>query len=222
MILEKRRNVLVYFGVIYFVFIIILIYLMAFNAGLTIEETMTGDSLRKIILIKNNSAKTINNITVSYLEDNGKVKIADINRLLVAEEFELDYIFPEGVDRVKLVAEAPFYLSVSKEITISKPSTGFRYNIRAAAQLFRGIKFVLNFQLCNPFTNQKSALVEERHDSEFFSEGQVTASAIVDADSCKDIDYELTPVKAGTTTIYFKIDADGITDDYQITVKVNE
>ncbi len=222
MLPEKRRKATIYFAIIYFVFVGILIYLMVFNTGLKIEEKIDDLSLQKKIFVKNESVKTITNITVSYMQGKEKIEIMDINKLKSNEIREIVYVFPEGTEKVQIIIDAPFYSTVAKEVLITKASAGLNYNIKSPAQIFKDSQFILGFQICNPTTVKKTALLEEKHETEFFKEGSITTSAEVEADACKNVDYDLTPKKTGVTTIYFKINVQGITDEQQITIQVNE
>ena len=220
MLPDKRKKAIVYFTAIFFVFIGALIYLMIFNTGLKIEENIDDLSMQKKVFITNDSAKTIKNVSISYLEGTKKVKILGINRLKPNQTAEIVYSFPSGVEKATLIAEAPFYQTVSKEIAIGKPSTGMRYSIKSPQQIFEGAKFKVSLQICNPSTIEKQALVEEKHSPDFFSEGMITASVKIDADSCRNTDYELTPKAKGSTTIYFNINVQGISDEQNVTLNV--
>lgn len=219
---DKKRLAIIYFAIVYFIFVGILVYLLAFNTGIMIEEKLSEDGLSKQVFIRNASSKTINNLVVNRIDGNGVAKIAEIKRLARNQVLEITSFIPKGVDKVSLVVEAPFYHAVAKEIVFSKPSTGLSYSIKSPSVVFIGMKFSVSIEVCNTTHVQKNILMEEKHDQGFFSEGSITGSADLAEGKCISKTYSLTPVKDGSTTIYFNVNVNGITDVQKASVKVKE
>jgi len=219
--LARRKKIIKWFAAVYVVLIIFLIYLAFFNLGLTIEEKLDSSGTQKKLFLTNNSSKTIKNIVLSYKTDSQTIEIKKISVLKPQKSLEINYAFPKETGKIILIAEAPFYLGVSKEIVPSKSVLGLNYNIQSPTQVFSEVSFTVVFQVCNTNSLQKSAFVEEKHSQSFFSEGSNSQTVLVEPDSCENIEYVLTPKTKGDTTIYFKINVQGISEEKSLTLRVN-
>ncbi|MCX8158371.1 MAG: hypothetical protein N3D73_01760 [Candidatus Diapherotrites archaeon] len=218
---EKRAKLIFYFSAIYFIFIAILIYLSVFNTGLSFKEKFNESTFSKDIYLFNESKKTIKNITISYILDKNKVKIADIKTLKPGEYFLIDYNFPQ-LKEILLVAEAPFYQSVVKHIVVGGQKTGLDYKVISPLKVFLDTPFELTFEICNFSNNMKEVIVEEQHSMSFFKEGNIKKSLNIDSNSCEKIKYILTPVAEGKTTIYFNTNVYGIIETNSFDIEVEK
>lgn len=224
MLPQKKRFVTVFFIGIYVIFGGIFLYLLFFNTGIAIIEELDPDTGIKHLYIENQSKRTIFNISVAYraLGTDDIVEITDLNKLRSGKRYEIIYDFPSGIENVEIIASAPFHQTIAKSIVLRFGETGLKYNFKIPNKIFVNNQFTLGFEICNDADADKVALVEESHTEGFFEEGTYAKSLNIEANSCKDIEYYLTPKKTGQTTIYFKVNVQNISDNRNITITVED
>ncbi len=230
MIPQRRKQVVRIFVAMLFLLGVALIYLLLFNAGLNISERVTttyGTDIpvagEREIAVQNVGDHIIYNIVVSYEWKNyGKTKILDIERLEPGQEFIVDYFFPEELEQVNLIVEAPFHQSVEKVVAARKSSVELSYEFSMQQFAFLEQPYSFSMKVCNSGPATSGIVIEERHSSGFFEEENITGSYDFRGNECKTIKYTLTPKTAGSTKINFLIRAGENEERLQRDVEVQD
>ena len=206
MLEQKKKLALVVFGVIYLVFGLILLYMLFFNVGLTLDEKYDAEKGDKILVFKNASSRMIKDITISYIDETGKkTELQKISSSAPDSENEINLSEFMGKTEIGIVVEAPFHISVDRKVALKASSTGLAYNLQFPGLVIAKTPLMFELQMCNNLDFNREVTVEENHESEFFAEAPETKPVSLEPNGCTTLDYTLVPLKEGSTVIYFNV-----------------
>src|SRR3989344_1062153 len=206
MIADGKKLSLIVFGVIYIVFGGMLVYTMFFMDGLSFDDKYVPETGLREVFFRNSSQRTINDVTISYIGPSGeKQVIRKILSVAPQEQVALDLDEFAGQGDILLVAEAPFHLTVERRIPMKASDTGITYNLRLPGAIISGSPLAFELEMCNDLDFKRDVTIEEGHREEFFSEQPITDSVSLEPNDCAIISYTLTPLKEGSTGIYFNV-----------------
>lgn len=219
MIPEKKRRVFYFFGALYAVLAVALLYLLFFNTGLGAEENPEEGT----VYVVNHSMHQINSITVSVREQGTARKIMEIGKMLPGERIPVDYDFFSTPGENELVVEAPFHQTFVKRIVIAGAGApDLEYEMQFPGLIYANAQFLFSLKVCNSRQNDEVVRVEESHSAEFFDAPMGVDSRVIAAGACGTVSYMLKPKKAGRTTIYFNIKVRNITKSLEKEIEVLE
>lgn len=221
MIPEKRKPVIIFFGLIYLIFGAFMLYLLFFNTGLDIVAETSEKEIK--VFLQNNSVHLIRDINVLLERENGETLLIDsIKALKPREKIQVQLPSIEK-EKVTIIAIAPFHARISKDISIER-TKGAKLNFEIAMQstAFVEIQTSIALKVCNQGDTINDLKIVEVHSPDFFEEQAKTDTVAIPENECKKIDYALTPKKTGQTTIYFKFTALNVNQELERSITIME
>ena len=221
----KRLRVLGFFGFVYAVMVIALIYFLFMNTGLIIEKKSLGERNALELVVGNESFHIINNVELSYINDAGKkMGIGSIDSLLPNETQGFEFEIPmDATGSIKLLAEAPYH-AVLRDVVVFGSMRGFELAHTLSAQdlVILGRTFGAALEICNKSSETVDAVVKEDHGDGFFAEIGSETAVSIEGKQCKQLNYTLNTIKAGSAEITFTITAGGTGKTITKTVEIIE
>lgn len=211
MLPEKRKRVVLFFGLIYALFFVLLYYLLLFNQGLALVERADEATGKTFAVVSNESSRVIYNVKISYINVAGqKVTLEELPKLMPSAEQAVSLAsLPGELKEAKVVAEAPFHVSVEKRVATQAVSKTIRLSISISAPetAIIGSAFTLTLKVCNQGDAVENVRIEEQHSLDFFPQDMNSTAIGVANGKCKTLEYRFMPAKDGETVIYFNIEA---------------
>lgn len=226
MIPEKKKRVVATFAVIYLIFGIALTYLLLFNSGIMVNEKPNPSTGRTSLIVSNESSHLIYNISVSYLQESGaKKEISNIFKLAPGETETVSLIeIPSSMEEAEVHIEAPFHVLVTKKVALETARTvNLQIKVSAPRTTYVGSPTNLNLEICNHGDPVRDISVDATYAEEFFTNAiaQKTIGTLTFKE-CESLLYVFNPKKAGTTKIYFNINAYDTTQEIEKELTIQE
>ncbi|HZX19716.1 MAG TPA: hypothetical protein VFF13_01735 [archaeon] len=218
MIPQQTKKIVGYFIAIYIAFGLLLVYLFLFNTGLEIIEEFNEQTASKDVYIYNNTDRIINNVEIKIRENETETEFAKLKFLAPKEKRLLE--LPTTISQAIIIATAPFHVTVEKLVVLKvKGQNTVKLSFPETIEFGKSFKFTVD--LCNQNTDDTQYKIEEEHEPGFFSEPSKTEVTTIEATKCKTLEYTLTPIGKGETTIYFNVNSENTTDQVQQTITVD-
>lgn len=210
---RKRRRSLIFFAIIYLFFGAAFIFLFFFTPGLKfVQEEKDG---KMQVFIYNESSHIIHDITVET--SNGEVIVSG-KKLKPLEKKQVD--LGNRLGSMDLIAKAPYHPSAKINFVGVNPIK-LNYKVTAPSKAFVGTNFLLDIIICNDGDPVTDLSVEETHDDFFLEENSAQKVSIAKGE-CKKVEFGFTPVKAGTTKIFFNVKAPSYSKELEREVTIEE
>lgn len=218
MIQQQTKKIIGYFIAIYAAFGLLLVYLFLFNTGLEINEEFNEQTSAKEVHIYNNTDRIINNVEIKIRENETERELTKFKFLAPKEKKLLE--MPSTISQATIIAKAPFHVTVEKLVVLKvKGQNTVKLSFPETIEFGRSFKF--SMELCNQNTDETQYKIEEEHEPGFFSEPPQTDVTTIEATKCKILEYSLTPIGKGETTIYFNVNSENTTDQVQQTITID-
>ncbi|MEK6972755.1 MAG: hypothetical protein AABW72_01820 [archaeon] len=200
--LENKKRVIFFFGIIYAIFIAIFLLLLFFNSGLKLDREVT--SAGEKLFISNTTSHLIKNIDI--LDEKGN-KIGFIEELKPLEKKEID--MPKNI--AKITASAPWHVPVSTAII--KMEAGIPLNLSAnyPKMVKSGMNFKIYLEICSDEMEEGEIEINidekllEADDSNIDNDGSLDRLITKEEGKCVTEEFEFTAIGKGTAQIIFKV-----------------
>lgn len=218
--MREHRRVISFFAFVYLIFGASLFYLLLFTPGLEFsqEETEEGSLA---VFIGNNSVHIINGIDIE--RQTGET-VLEIERLLPGEKIQLD--FSEESGAVSILAKAQYHNTVGADFSVTAPGEKvprISYQVIIPTLALVGTPFNAEIEACNDGEEIVEGLeFEQSHDAEFFEEKESVQMLSLAVGDCEKLEFLLTPIKKGTTKIYFKVKAQSYSKTFDRQIEITE
>jgi len=197
--LKGTQRIYVFFGIVYAVFFLTIGYLLFLTPGLEFEQIGNGSAMK--LFLKNSSLQSIKDINVFTKEG---IVFMQIEELLPNERMEVKTdSLPNNASLIYAAAE--YHAIVSKNLgNTAIGESKFTYELAYPGFLQNKMEFSIFLNLCNTGADA-AVVVEESHDSKFFTEKTQIQNADIDSEKCSKFEFKFNPVKSGKTEIFFNI-----------------
>ncbi len=190
---ERKKRALAGFFFIFAFFSILLAYLLFASPGLKFEY------IEGKLYLKNESSHVIEDIQI--MSDDGS--IIDCIPILRPNELER-IILPEEKRNSVIIASAPFHREAKIRISQNIAEAALQLKARHEKAIV-GKKFKVFLEICNRTKEKLLLQVREEHEKSFLKEEPKTIVVSVKEDSCKELSYEFTALREGSTSIVFSV-----------------
>ncbi|MDO8538508.1 MAG: hypothetical protein Q7S21_06490 [archaeon] len=183
---------------------LVFVYLLFFYSGLELQQAINSEGQRQLLLT-NNSPLVAENIQVFAVLSTGK-KLVQL--IPIIEAGEKKQIILTGINQsvVIITVEAPFQKTIEQQIDLRAfQNIDITSKIIAPKLVFRDNDLNVTIELCNNGAALKDIRIEEKHEPSYFAQKDTTQLIDLLTKSCESIEYKLTALKQGTTTIFFNI-----------------
>ncbi len=218
--MREHRKVIAFFAFIYLVFGASLFYLLLYTPGLEFSQEETEEGGLDVF-IGNNSVHIINSIEVA--RQSGE-KVLEIEQLLPGEKIKLD--FSEESGAIIISAKAPYHETVGASFTVISPKEKvprISYQIIVPELVLVGTPFNAEIEACNDGEETVEGMeFEQNHEAGFFEEEESVQMLSLAVGACENLVFSLTPLKEGTTKIYFNVKARSYSKKFSRQVEITE
>lgn len=202
--LENKKRVIFFFGIIYAVFIAIFLLLLFFNSGLKLDREVT--SAGEKLFLSNTTSHLIKNIDI--LDEKGN-KIGFIEELKPLEKKEIDV--PKNI--TKITASAPWHVPVSTAIL--KIEAGIPLNLSAnyPKTVKAGMNFKIYLEICSDELEEGEIEINldekilESEDMDTDNDGFLDRLISKAGEKCGTEEFGFKAIAKGTAQIIFKVKA---------------
>jgi len=218
---RKNKQVIMFFGAMYFLIIVTIPYLLFANVGLEIKEEYIGENL--ILIAENQSSRIIKNVEIYYMDElNEKQILKELEEMqpLQKEIINLDPI-KNKYARTTIMLDADFYNPAKKELRFSVKSATIYYVIDAPKKAITQTEIKTKVQVCNGNKTLTEMIQIETKTDEKIENLSKTKIIQLGANGCEEIEFKYrTKEQKGNTKIIFNINTQNTTRQEEVVIEI--